>query len=122
MYVPPGRKYYDREDLSPKEEEIELGPPTLQNDTIYRQQFAIKDYVKTLRQAIAMNDVSSKVQPQDALKPAIKDAFYIKEQRWVKPEFVEPDDEVNKYRETGRHVMDYMNLYKENPTYLETDD
>ena len=37
MYVPPGRKYYDREDLSPKEEEIELGPPTLQNDTIYRQ-------------------------------------------------------------------------------------
>ena len=49
MYVPPGRKYYDREDLSPKEEEIELGPPTLQNDTIYRQQFAIKDYVKTLR-------------------------------------------------------------------------
>ena len=40
----------------------------------------------------------------------------------MKPEFVEPDDEVNKYRETGRHVMDYMNLYKENPTYLETDD
>ena len=32
MYVPPGRKFYDREELCPKEEQIELGPPILQND------------------------------------------------------------------------------------------
>ena len=36
MYVPPGRKFYDREDLNPIEDKIELGPPILQNDEIYR--------------------------------------------------------------------------------------
>ena len=41
MYVPPGRKRYDRSELNPSEDNIELGPPTLQNDQIYRQQFAI---------------------------------------------------------------------------------
>ena len=29
MYVPPGRKFYDREELSPEEDKINLGPPTL---------------------------------------------------------------------------------------------
>ena len=50
IYLPPGRKFYDREDLMPVEDQIELGPPTLTNETLYRQQFAIQDYAKTLRQ------------------------------------------------------------------------
>ena len=49
IYLPPGRKRVDREELCPPEDEIELGPPTLDNDALYRQQFAIHDYVKTLR-------------------------------------------------------------------------
>ena len=61
MYVPPGRKWHDRDDLCPKEEQIELGPPTLQNESIYRQQYAIQDYLRSLRTAIKMNDVNSKV-------------------------------------------------------------
>lgn len=69
-----------------------------------------------------MHDINSKQLPPQAIKPKIKDAFYIKEQRWVNPEFVEPDDEVNKFRETGKHVMDYIQYYKDNPTFIETDD
>ena len=36
MYIPPGRKWHDRDDLCPKEEQIELGPPVLQNEQIHR--------------------------------------------------------------------------------------
>ena len=36
--------------------------------------------------------------------------------------FVEPDDETNRTRETGQHLIDYLKYYKKNPTYIETDD
>ena len=52
MYIPPGRKFYNREELQPSEDNIKLGPPTLKNDEIYRQQYAIKDYLRTLRDTI----------------------------------------------------------------------
>ena len=61
MYIPPGRKWHDRDDLCPKEEQIELGPPTLQNESIYRQQYAIQDYLRTLRKEIEMIEINSKV-------------------------------------------------------------
>lgn len=50
IYIPPGRRYVDREELNPPEDIIDLGPPTLDNETLYRQQFAIQDYAKTLKQ------------------------------------------------------------------------
>lgn len=36
IYVPPGRKRYDRDDLRPPEDEINLGPPAVDNDDLYR--------------------------------------------------------------------------------------
>ena len=117
--MPPGRKYHDRDNLRPVEEEIELGPPTLDNDGLYRQQFAIQDYLQTLRTAITHRDVNAKVGAQAALKPAIKNAFYIEEQRWASTNFVEPEDEAMKDKETGKHVVDYMTLYKENPHFID---
>ena len=75
-----------------------------------------------MRQNILQTEVSNKVGPANALKPAIKNAFYIKEQRFLDPEkFVEPDDASMKYKETGTHLIDYMKLYKANPNYVETD-
>ena len=95
MYIPPGRKPYDRDELNPSENDIKLGPPTLKNDEIYRQQYAIKDYAKTLRETIEMNEVNSKLGASHAIKPAIKNSFYINEQRAYIRGFVEPDDEAN---------------------------
>ena len=122
MYIPPGRKPVDREELQPAEDKIELGPPTLDNESLYRQQFAIQDFAKTLREQVVLHDVSSKVSPLHTVKPAIKNSFYIKEQRWNDEEFVEPDDEAKQNKETVSHVVDYLNLYKENPTFLENKD
>ncbi len=119
LYLPPGRRWIDREELCPPEDEIELGPPTLDNDTLYRQQFAIHDYVKTLRQQIAIYDVNSKTSPHMAIKPAIKSSFYIQEQRQADQDFVEPDDEVNKQRQAGEYIIDYMKYYKNNPIFVE---
>ena len=36
MYIPPGHKFYNRDELQPSEDNIKLGPPTLKNDEIYR--------------------------------------------------------------------------------------
>lgn len=68
-----------------------------------------------------MNEVNSKLGPSHAIKPAIKNSFYINEQRQYIPQFVEPDDEANKRTETGKHVMDYLKYYKDNPTYIEAE-
>lgn len=57
------------------------------------------------------------------MKPAIKEAFYIKEQRWNDAEkFVEPDDEIYKNKDTCSHVADYLKLYKNNPSFIEGKD
>ena len=110
IYIPPGRKPFDRNELRPKEENIELGPPIVDNDDICRQRYAIKDYSQTLRETIKMHDVTSVQQPSEAIKPALKKSFFIKEQRWTNPvEFVEPDDEANKDKEAGAHLVDYIN-------------
>ena len=37
MYIPPGRKYFDREEIAAPEDELNTGPPVQQNDGIYRQ-------------------------------------------------------------------------------------
>ena len=49
IYLPPGRKRHDREELIPSEDKYQLGPRAVDNDDIFRQKFAIKDYLKTLR-------------------------------------------------------------------------
>ena len=36
IYVPPDRKYFDRNELRPSEDNIELGPPIVDNDDITR--------------------------------------------------------------------------------------
>lgn len=59
MYIPPGRKPHDRNELQPKEDDITLGPPIVDNDDICRQRFAIKDYLSSLRETIKMHDVTS---------------------------------------------------------------
>jgi len=63
IYLPIGRKWVDREELRPSEDIIKLGPPTLENDTLFRQQFAIHDYVRTLRNQIVTHDINSKLSP-----------------------------------------------------------
>ena len=122
IYIPPGRKKFDRDELNPSENKIELGPPILKNDEIYRQHYSIKDYLNTLRKTIEVTEINDQVQPQHAIKPAIKNSFYIKEQRRVMQHFVEPDDEANLTRETGQHIIDYLQYYKKHPSYIETDD
>ena len=122
QYIPPGRKYFDRDELMAPIDDIKVGPPIIQNDGLYRQQFAIQDFGRQIRSNIMKSDVNSKVGPQHTLKPSIKNSFYIKEQRYLDPDFVEPDDPSLKYKETGNHLIDYMKIYKENPHYIETDD
>ena len=78
--------------------------------------------MRTLREAIYLDDVNSKQSPHKAIKPKIKNSFYVKEQRFVEKDFVEPDDDVNQTKDTGHHVIDYLQMYKDNPTYMEKDD
>ena len=61
MYIPPGRKKYDRNELNPSENKIELGPPILKNDDIYRQHYSIKDYLNTLRTTIEATEINDQV-------------------------------------------------------------
>lgn len=60
IYLPPGRKRHDREELIPSEDKYKLGPRAVDNDDIFRQKFAIKDYLKTLRTTLMQHDVNSK--------------------------------------------------------------
>ena len=123
MYIPPGRKFHNRNELAPKEDEIILGPPIIDNNDLTRQRFAIKDYLRTLRGTILLHDVNSKQMPSEAVKPAIKSSFFIKEQRWKNPlEFVEPDDEALKSRDAGKHLQEYMETYRKNPHFVERSD
>lgn len=47
----------------------------------------------------------------------------MKEQRWANPaEFVEPDDEVLKGESAVKHLIDFLNSYKEKPRFLEQTD
>ena len=78
--------------------------------------------MRTLREAIYLDDVNSKTSPHKAIKPKIMNAFYVKEQRFIEKDFVEPDDDVNQTKDTGHHVIDYLRMYKENPTFIEKDD
>ena len=61
LYIPPGRKPYDRDELNPSENKIELGPPILKNDEIYRQHYSIKDYLNTLRKTIEVTEINDQV-------------------------------------------------------------
>ena len=57
------------------------------------------------------------------MKPALKSAFFIKEQRWTNPlEFIEPDDEALQDREAGKHLQEYIETYREKPRFLEQTD
>ena len=118
-YVPPGRQPYDREELNPSEDNIELGPPTLQNNKIIRQTFAIEEFMKKLREQISFNDCNSKIGPQHTIKPAIKNAFFVKEQRMADPDFIEPDDDQVKDKEAASLLVEYLKSYKENPSFIE---
>lgn len=119
-YVAPGRKKYERDDWS--FEKINPAPPTLKNDQIIRQKFAIQDFLKTLRNQLYFQDVTRRVGPQDTIKAAIKDSFYVKEQRWFDPDFVEPDDEVFKSKEAVQFVVNYLKKHRENPSFIEHND
>ena len=56
-----------------------MGPPTVDNEHLYRQNYAIRDFAKALKTTIVLNDVNTAVLPSDALKPAIKSTFFVKE-------------------------------------------
>ena len=122
IYIAPGQKPFERENLRPaEEEEMILGPPIVDNDDLCRQRFAIKDHLTTLRTTL-MADINSKELPSEALKPAIKNNFYIKEQRYNTNDFVEPDDEQNKNKQTGKHLEEYIQSYRLNPRFVEQRD
>ena len=72
-----------------------------------------------MRQQISWNDVTKQVKPTQAIKSAIKNSFYIKEQRLVNLDFVEPDDDQEVNKETARFLVDYLKNHKENPTFME---
>ena len=59
IFLPLGRKPHNRDELRPSEDDMDLGPPIVDNDDICRQRFAIKDYLSTLRETIKMHDVTS---------------------------------------------------------------
>lgn len=70
-----------------------------------------------------MADVNQKELPSETFKPSIKNSFFIKEQRWANPvDFVEPDDETIKHRNTGSHLIDYIQGYRQKPKYVEQRD
>ena len=54
-------------------------------------------------------DLQTSVLPSDALKPAIKNTFFVKEQRWARSDaFVEPDDEQVALNSTADYLKDYL--------------
>lgn len=94
MYIPLGRKRYDRNATDIIGTVSNFGPPAVDNDHLCRQNYAVRDFTKTLRTSIVMNDLNSTDVTQEALKPAMKNSFFIKEQRWAGADsFIEPDDE-----------------------------
>ena len=125
MYIPPGRQPYNRDELNPSEDEIKLGPKIVDNFDLCRTRFAMKDFTKTLRQTILNHDVNSKQYPSEAMKPAMKNLFFINEQRWNDQNgFVEPDDESLEGLDTftGNYLVDYIKEYNENPRFVEQND
>ena len=78
--MPPGRKPYDRNELDVSGTVNKMGPPTVDNEHLFRQNYAIRDFAKALKTTITLNDVSgTTVLPAEALKPAIKSTFFVKE-------------------------------------------
>ena len=118
-YVPPGRQRFDREELNPKEDNIELGPPILSNSKIIRQSFAIEDFMRTMREKVFAHDCSSKIGPQYAIKPALKNSFFVKEQRLSDPDFIEPDDELFAHKEAAQVLEGYLKTQRDQPSFIE---
>ena len=86
-----------------------MGPPTVDNEHLYRQNYAIRDFAKTIKTTLVMMDVNAKALPSDKIKPALKNSFFVNEQRYNQAnDFVEPDDE---YESKGRLAADYLNDY-----------
>ena len=44
-----------------------------------------------------MNDINAKDTPVNLLKPAIQNSFYIKEQKWMNPDYIGPEHKSRKY-------------------------
>ena len=122
VYVPPGRKLYDRKDMEVEGTVAKMGPPTVDNEHLYRQNYAIRDFARAMKTTIGLTDVNSRVLPSDALKPEVKKAFFIKEQRWALNEFIEPDDEAAAGKQSADYLRDYMKHYKQNPRFFEQTD
>ena len=112
MYVPPGKKPYRRKEIAVEGTVAKMGPPTVDNEHLYRQNYAIRDFARAMRTTIGLTDVNSRVLPSEALRPEVKKAFFIKEQRWALNEFVEPDDEQATEKKTAEYLRDYMKHYK----------
>lgn len=55
------------------------GGKTLRNKELFRQNFAITDFIKTLKQSIAMHQITNKKLPTQVLSDETQTAFYMKE-------------------------------------------
>ena len=69
-----------------------------------------------------MNDINSKDTPVNLLKPAIENAFYIKEQKWIDPEYAGPEHKTRRYQEAAQIVAEYLTAYRKDPRYVEQPD
>ena len=65
-----------------------------------------------MRNEILKHDVNCKLDPAESLKPAIKKSFFIKEQKWNDPDFVDPDDESMAKEPASKHLMSYIDKYR----------
>ena len=113
-----GRTPFNKDDHA-ADDDFRVTHQTIDSDGLYRQNFAIKEFARTLHDTILLHDINQKVEPQVALKPAIKKSFYVKELKLLNPDYVDPDDEQKKNTEASQALVSYLDSYRQNPNFLE---
>ncbi len=65
---------------------VKRGGNTLRNEELIRQKFAISDFISTLKQSVAMHQITNKRLPSQVLSDDTQSAFYMRELSIMMPE------------------------------------
>ena len=75
-----------QEDAAVDRFQVNLGAPTLRNEDIIRQSYALKTYARSYRETIGWCQIQDKKQPSAILSDVTKDHFYMKEIKMTNPD------------------------------------
>ena len=73
-------------ELEAKHMMVKRGGNTLRNEELIRQKFAISDFISTLKQSVAMHQITNKRMPSQVLSDDTQSAFYMRELSIMTPE------------------------------------